>query len=130
MEGIYKTEAAPITLFGWVDEEEERVVGPKIPGALSFLTYHKASAPVTGLEAFPKEDRPNVQVVFQTYHLMIACWGLMALLVILAFIQRRRGKLEKSRFLLWGLILSVFLPQIANQAGWMTAEIGRQPSIV
>jgi cytochrome d ubiquinol oxidase subunit I len=41
-----------------------------------------------------------------------------------------RGRLEQSRLLLWLLTLSVLGPQIANQAGWWVAEVGRQPWIV
>ena len=41
-----------------------------------------------------------------------------------------RGKLVTARPLLWALVLAVPLPYIANTAGWMTAEIGRQPWLV
>jgi cytochrome d ubiquinol oxidase subunit I len=79
---------------------------------------------------------PNVPVVFQTYHIMIACWGGIALVAFLGLFLWWRGKLwqpEHSRFIrffLWLCILSIFLPQIASQAGWFTAEMGRQPWLV
>jgi len=79
---------------------------------------------------------PNVPVVFQTYHIMIACWGGIALVAFLGLFLWWRGKLwqpEHSRFIrffLWLCILSIFLPQIASQSGWFTAEMGRQPWVV
>lgn len=131
MEGVFKTEkSTPLTLIGWVDKETETVKGIKIPGLLSFLTYRNFETPVQGFDQIPKDERPPIQPVFQAYHLMIWMWGLMAFVTLCAFIQYKRGKLAKTRWLLWGLMLSVLFPQIANQTGWMTAEIGRQPWIV
>ncbi|HEY2811198.1 MAG TPA: cytochrome ubiquinol oxidase subunit I [Rhabdochlamydiaceae bacterium] len=131
MEGLYKTEPnAALSLIGWVDEKEQTVRGIKIPGVLSFLIYRDFSKPVVGFDQIPPENRPPVQIVYQTYHIMIAMWTLMALVTILGFIFWKRKKLQKAKWALWGLIISVIFPQIANQAGWMTAEIGRQPWIV
>ncbi len=131
MEGLYETTTnAPLVLFGWVDEKNERVIGPAIPGMLSYLTYGDASKPVTGLNEFKPEDRPPVQRVFQLYHLMVAIgFGMIALAVFGAFFCWR-GILFQKRWMLWPLVLSVLGPQIANQAGWFTAEMGRQPWIV
>lgn len=131
MEGIYKTKnASEMTLVGWVDEADNTVRGLKIPGLLSFLVYRNFSTPVTGLDQIPKEERPPVQIVFQSYHIMIYMWGLMALAALFAFIQWKRGLLTRSKWTLRFLVASVIFPQIANQVGWMTAEIGRQPWIV
>lgn len=131
MEGIYKTQKdAPLSVFGWVDKKNEEVRGLKIPGLLSYLVYRDTQTPVVGFDKIPVEDRPPVQLVFQTYHLMIAMWGLMAFLTIAAFYYWLRKKLHKTKWVLWGLVISVIFPHIANQVGWMTAEIGRQPWIV
>lgn len=131
MEGIFNTEShAPITAFGWVDEKNQSVHGLKLPGFLSFLIYHDVNAEVTGFDQIPKDERPPIGIVFQTYHLMILMWGLMALLVIAAFYLWKKNKLEKTKGVLWALVIAVIFPQIANQTGWMTAEIGRQPWIV
>ena len=78
---------------------------------------------------------PNVPIVFQTYHIMIACGMALLGISILAFILMRKGYLWKVdskliKIFLWVLVLSVFLPQIANQMGWYTAEMGRQPWVV
>ncbi len=131
MEGIYRTEPyTPLTVIGWVDTENQIVKGIKIPAMLSFLTYHNFETPVAGFDQIPEDERPPVQVVFQTFHLMIAMWGLMALVTICAIILYWKKKLASSKWCLFALIISVIFPQIANQVGWMTAEIGRQPWVV
>ncbi|MBE0543829.1 MAG: cytochrome ubiquinol oxidase subunit I [Verrucomicrobia bacterium] len=130
-EGLYETTTnAPLVLFGWVDEQNERVIGPAIPGMLSYLTHGDASKPVTGLNEFKPEDRPPVQRVFQLYHLMVGIgFAIIGLAVFGAYFCWRKVLFEK-RWMLWLLVLSVLGPQIANQAGWFAAEMGRQPWIV
>ncbi len=130
-EGLYETENhAPLVLFGWMDEKNERVVGPRIPGLLSYLVHGDASKPVTGLREFKPEDRPPVQRVFQLYHLMVGIgFGMIAVAVFGVFFCWREV-LFRKRWMLWLLVLSVLGPQIANQAGWFAAEMGRQPWIV
>lgn len=130
-EGLYETTTnAPLVLFGWVDEKNERVFGPAIPGMLSYLTHGDASKPVTGLNEFKPEDRPPVQRVFQFYHLMVGIgFSMIGLAVFGAYFCWRKVLFEK-RWMLWLLTLSVLGPQLANQAGWFAAEMGRQPWIV
>lgn len=132
MEAIYHTEkAAPLHLFGVVDESAQKVkYAIKIPGLLSFLTFGDFSAEIKGLETIPKEDWPNVPVVFQMYRLMLGLWGAMLIVVLVAWWKWRRGTLFDSRWFLRCLVFSVAFPQIANQAGWVTAEMGRYPWIV
>ncbi len=132
-EGLYQTTSnAPLTLFGWVDEKNERVIGPKIPGLLSFLTYRDTSQPVAGLrETAPDpKDRPPVNFTFQLFHLMVAIGFAMIGISALGFLYFRHGSLFERRWMLRLLVLSVLGPQIANQAGWFSAEVGRQPWIV
>jgi cytochrome d ubiquinol oxidase subunit I len=132
-EGLYETTTnAPLTLFGWVDEKNERVIGPKIPGMLSFLAHSDASKPVTGLrDAAPDpKDRPPVHFTFQLFHLMVAIGcGLIGVAMFGVFFCWR-GVLFRKRWMLWLMVFSVLGPQIANQAGWFAAEVGRQPWIV
>lgn len=131
IEGVYKTEPnTPFAPIGWIDPEKEEVVGPKIPGLLSFLVYRDASKPVPGLDNFPKSNWPRVPWVFQTYHLMIFMWGAMFLLTLVSVILYKRKTLETSKWTLRALVFSSALPYIANQAGWFTAEMGRQPWLV
>ena len=126
-------ESAPGTLylFGWVNEKQEKVgLGLGIPGMLSFLLHGNTSAPVTGLRAIPPEDRPPVQLVFQSYHLMVAIGMSLIALVLLGLFGWWRGFLFRTRWLLWIFVFSVLGPQAANQLGWLSAEVGRQPWIV
>jgi len=131
-EGLYKTQSeAPLYLFGWVDEKTEKVKwGVPIPGMLSFLAHGNLGATVTGLEAFKPEDRPPINFVFQVYHIMIVIGVALFGLVIISFFLLWRKKLFENRLWLVLLVISVMGPQIANQAGWFAAEVGRQPWIV
>jgi len=132
-EGLYETTTnASLTLFGWVDEKKEKTIGPAIPGMLSFLAHNDASKPVTGLReaASDPKDRPPVNFTFQMFHLMVAIGFGMIAIATLGFLYFWRGSLFEKRWMLWLLVLSVLGPQIANQAGWFAAEVGRQPWIV
>lgn len=132
IEGHYDSLArADMYLLGWVNQEKKQVSGIKIPGGLSFLIHGKFDEPVTGLNAIPENERPRqVNAIFQVYHIMVACGISMILLTIFAAWQWRRNKLFDKRWLLWIFVFSVLIPQIANQAGWFAAEMGRQPWVV
>jgi cytochrome bd ubiquinol oxidase subunit I len=130
-EGLYQTTSnAPLTVVGWVDEKNQKVVGLQIPEMLSFLAHDNFHAPVTGLDAFKPENRPPVEACFMFFHGMVAVGGLMIGIAALGFLYFRHGSLHERRWLLWLLVFSVLLPQIANQLGWFAAEVGRQPWIV
>jgi cytochrome d ubiquinol oxidase subunit I len=131
-EGRYDTRAqAPLSLVGWVDEQNERVLfNVEIPGMLSWLVHGDASKPVTGLQEFKPEDRPPVNLSFQFYHIMVAVGLGMIAVAGLGFLYFWHGSLFEKRWLLWLLVFSVLGPQIANQTGWFAAEVGRQPWIV
>jgi cytochrome d ubiquinol oxidase subunit I len=131
-EGLYtNTPHAPLTLWGWVDEKAEAVKGGVgIPGLLSYLVYKDPSKPVQGLSDFKPEDRPPVNLSFQFYHIMVAVGFGMIAVTGLGFLYFWQGSLFEKRWLLWLLALSVLGPQIANEAGWFAAEVGRQPWIV
>jgi cytochrome d ubiquinol oxidase subunit I len=131
MEGHLPASApAGLSLFGWVDEEAQRFVGVSVPGMLSFLVHGDASKPVTGLQAFPPQDRPPVNPVFQAYHAMIGMGTALIGLSLLGVFLWWRGSLFETRWLLRVFVVAVLGPQMANQLGWFTAEVGRQPWIV
>ena len=132
MEGHYEKSApADLYLLGWVDNENQKVTGIGLPGGLSFLVHQDFQAPITGLNAFPKEDRPGqVNAVFQFYHIMISIGMFLIALTFYAIFLWWKGKLFENKWLMWIFSFSVILPQIANQAGWFAAEMGRQPWIV
>lgn len=130
-EGVYETQTnAPLTLFGYVDEKAEVVRGIAVPGMLSWLAYADRGKAVQGLREFKPEDRPPVNVSFQFFHLMVAVGFGMIGLSGLGLLFFWRGSIFEHRWLLWLLVWSVLGPQIANQAGWFAAEVGRQPWIV
>lgn len=131
-EGHYPArETAPMYLFGWVDEKEETVkFGLKIPGMLSWLIHGDSEKPVVGLRAFPPDERPPVNIVFQSYHGMIAVGIGLILLSWGGLFFWWRGSLFGKKWLLNLFVFSVLGPQIANQIGWIAAEVGRQPYTV
>lgn len=132
MEGIYQTtKGAPLTLFGVPSSQAGEVkYAIRIPGLLSYLTFEDFSAEVKGLDSIPRRDWPNVPAVFWTYRLMLWMWFLMLGTVLIGLWKWRRGTLFESRATLRLMVLSVLFPQIANQTGWIAAEMGRYPWIV
>jgi cytochrome bd ubiquinol oxidase subunit I len=130
-EGIYKTEEyTPIAVFGYVDTQQEKVQGLVIPGGLSYLIHGNFTTAVKGLDQFKKDLWPNVPVVFQLYHIMIAMWGLIVLAAILAIWIGRKKEIHQYKLSLYFLIISVAFPQIGNISGWYATCMGRQPWIV
>ena len=130
-EGLWRSGPnAPLHVAGWVDEARGQTHGLEIPGMLSWLAYGDTGRMVTGLDAIPPADRPPVNASFQFFHLMVGIGCALIGLAAWAAVALWRGRLENSPLLLWLLTLSVLGPQIANQAGWYAAEVGRQPWIV
>ncbi|MEQ8584254.1 MAG: cytochrome ubiquinol oxidase subunit I [Marinoscillum sp.] len=132
MEGHFDSLAtADMYLLGWVDKEKQEVSGIKIPNGLSFLIHQDFNAKVTGLNAFPENERPGqINAVFQFYHLMVGIGMVLIGLSLLGGFLWWRGKLFDHRWVLKAFVVAVLLPQIANQAGWFAAEMGRQPWVV
>ena len=132
MEGHFKKNSpADLYLIGWVDKEKQTVTGLGIPGGLSFLVHQDFKAPIKGLNDFPVEDRPSqINAVFQFYHIMIAIGMTLIGLTLYACFLWWRGRLFETKWLMWIFSFSVILPQIANQVGWFSAEMGRQPWVV
>jgi cytochrome d ubiquinol oxidase subunit I len=123
-----KQEPAGMYLFGWPDVANERVAyGIQIPGMLSWMVHGTTSKPVTGLLSFPREDWPPVVAVFQTYHAMVAIGVALILITWLGVFFWWRGTLYQRRWLLWIFVFAVLGPVLANELGWFSAELGRQP---
>ncbi len=132
MEAVFDTQPrAPLYLLGWVNEDQQRVnVGVAVPSMLSWLISGNRDYEVRGLNSFPADERPPVNIVFQAYHLMVAIGLGLIVLSLLGVFYCWKGTLCEQRWLLWVFVISVLGPQIANQVGWITAEVGRQPWIV
>jgi cytochrome d ubiquinol oxidase subunit I len=133
MEGRFESgPMADITLIGQPNVPERRLDNPvKIPGALSFLAYGTFHGDVRGLSEFPTDQWPgNIELLYYAFHVMAGLGTMMIGLMALATFAHWRGVLERWRWLLWALMLSLPFPYIATTAGWMTAELGRQPWLV
>ncbi|RYF57087.1 MAG: cytochrome ubiquinol oxidase subunit I, partial [Cytophagaceae bacterium] len=132
MEGHFdKLAPADMYLIGWVNAKEQKTTGLKIPGGLSLLVHQDIHAPIPGLNSIKPENRPTaINFVFQTYHLMISIGMALIALTLFGLYMLYRKKLFETRWLMVVFVFSVFLPQIANQVGWYTAEVGRQPWVV
>ncbi|HOJ19136.1 MAG TPA: cytochrome ubiquinol oxidase subunit I [Ignavibacteriaceae bacterium] len=132
IEAHYDSNAvADLYLYGWVDENQREVkFGIALPKFLTFLVHNDFKTPIRGLDSFDKKDLPPINIVFQTYHLMVAIGMALIGLSLLALFLLWRGTLFRSNWLMKTFVLAVLLPQIANQVGWYSAEIGRQPWIV
>jgi cytochrome d ubiquinol oxidase subunit I len=133
MEGHFHTSTGvKLNLIGQPDVENQRLDNAiYVPDALSFLAFGHFNASVQGLDAFPKDTWPtNIALLYYAFHIMAGLGTLFILLMFLANLQRWRGRLEQSRGLLWALMLAFPFPYIATTAGWMTAELGRQPWLI
>ena len=133
MEGLFKTQqGAPIVLIGQPDAETERIDNP-LPAhsVLSFLIYGSTAAEVKGLNEFPKSDWPtNIPLLFYSYHIMAGLGTIFVAVMAISAFLLWRGTLYSTRWMLWVILLCLPFPHIANTAGWMTAEVGRQPWLV
>lgn len=130
-EGVFETKGhVPMYGAGYLNVKDKKVIGLPLPSLLSLMLHGKPSAQVAGLDSVPEEDWPPLQFVFQTYHFMIASWGLMVCLIMWALWRLKSGRLEESKYLLRALSLSVSIPCAANLAGWYSTEVGRQPWVV
>ncbi|MCI9495644.1 MAG: cytochrome ubiquinol oxidase subunit I [Adlercreutzia mucosicola] len=140
MEGMYDSEVPPLYAVGIVDEETQEVIAPfAIPGGTSFLATGNFDTVYPGLNELAQteeygdmvvEDMP-VNLVFQSYHLMVAMYGLIMVTSILVLVFTfRGGRIARMRWLQWLAVLSPLWPFIAIQTGWITAEVGRQPWVV
>jgi cytochrome bd ubiquinol oxidase subunit I len=131
-EGIYETQTnAPLILFGIPDKENETVNHAiEIPGMLSLLAYGDTNAEVKGLKDYPEDERPPITATFYSFHLMVALGHWFILLPLIGLLLTRKGKTAKSKLFLRAALWSIPLPIIANELGWIAAEVGRQPWIV
>ena len=131
-EGHYDSmQAADMFLLGYVDMKKQKAYGLNIPGGLSFLLYQNFTTPVKGLNAFAENNRPKpINAIFQAYHLMVIIGMTIIGLTLFALFLWWRGKLFSYKWLMAVFSFSVILPQLANQLGWFSAEMGRQPWVV
>lgn len=133
MEGLFKTEkGAGIVLIGQPDVERQRLDNAiRVPNALSMITHQRWDAEIKGLDAFPKDQHPdNIPLLYYGFHIMVGLGTIFIAIMLLSSLALWRGWLWNARWLMWIVMLSFPLPFIANTAGWMVAELGRQPWLV
>ena len=133
MEGLFESEeGAPLVLIGQPDVDRLRLDNPiHIPRLLSFLTYRRWGAEVRGLTDFPRDLWPdNVALLYYSYHVMVGLGTMFIGVMGVSSLLLWRRRLFDERWMLWVLTLALPFPYIANTAGWMTAELGRQPWVV
>ena len=139
MEGMYDSGVPGLSAVGWVDEETQQLMTPiEIPGGTSFLATGTWDAEYPGLNELAQTEQyadldvetAPVNFVYQTYHLMVAMFGLILVTVVLVLVFIRKDKITKMRWLQRLAVVSPLFPLLAIQAGWFTAEVGRQPWVV
>lgn len=133
MESVWETKkSAPMHLFLIPDAAGERntVELGSIPGMLSLMAFHKLDGEVKGLKDYPPEMRPPVLPTFLSFRLMVGIGSLAILLSLVAVYISAKNKLEAYPLFLKIMVLAIPLPYLANQFGWLVAEMGRQPWIV
>jgi len=125
------TGGASFPVIAFPDMEEERnLFEISIPNGLSLLVTHSLEGRVPGLKEVPREDRPNVVILFWSFRLMVAVGFILFLIMVWAAVLLRRGRLYKHRSFLWTLVIAHPLGFVATELGWITTEVGRQPWLV
>jgi len=132
MEGLFKsTRDAPLAIIGMPDVQHHTLIDPIfVPDFLSFLAYGNFRANVEGLDADAKALWPPVNVTYYAYHVMVGLGTIFCGVAVLAAFFLWRKRLFATPALLWLLMLTMPFPYIANEAGWVTTEVGRQPWII
>jgi cytochrome bd ubiquinol oxidase subunit I len=133
MESVWETRhGIGLNLFLLPDVSRECNAVEKVcvPGVVSFLAFHDPNAEIKGLKDFPKEERPPVLPTFFSFRIMVGLGMFFILATLYAVFISARGSIEANPLFLQILVFSIPLPYIANQLGWVVAEVGRQPWIV
>jgi len=134
MEGLFEsTHGAPLAIIGMPDVKNRALIDPiLVPDVLSFLAYGNFNANVKGLNAYATELWPPVDLVYFGYHVMVGLGTILqgVALIAVALLWRKWLFETRWRWVLWLLMLAIPFPYIANEAGWVTAEVGRQPWII
>jgi len=128
-EALWETQqGAPMSIIGIpVESEKKTYFEIKIPKLLSLLAYFDPDALVKGRDAFPEDELPPVLLPYFSYHIMIGLGSLFALISFIAIVLLLTKKLLTAKWFWYVLVVAIPLPIIANEFGWIAAEVGRQP---
>ena len=132
MEGLFETKTgAPLAIIGMPDIKNQQLIDPIIvPDVLSFLAYGNFNANVKGLSAYARSLWPPMELTYYAYHVMVGLGTIFAAIAVVSAFFLWRRILPRMRWMLWILMLAMPFPYIANEAGWVVTEVGRQPWIV
>ena len=141
MESLWETaNPAPYLLFASIDQnKQQNSLEISVPGALSLLVYGSLDGEIKGIKELqaqyaqqygPGNYVPDIFPVFWSYRIMIGAGMWLLALTAFAFFQLRRNRLEQNPWLLRAIFWSLPVPYLANSAGWIVTEMGRQPWIV
>ena len=78
----------------------------------------------------PEELIPPVNLIYWAFRVMVGFGGFLLLLMIVVLWAEWRGKLAGMKWLQWVALWSIPLVYLAGQAGWIVAEVGRQPWVI
>ncbi len=131
-ESMYETRKnAPLVIIGIPNEEEQTLdYEVSIPGLLSLLVGLDRQYEIKGLNEFKKEDQPPKIIPFFSYRIMVGLGFYFVLMALIGIYLYWKDILSRSKWYLRLLLYSIPLPIIANEMGWIAAEVGRQPWIV
>jgi cytochrome d ubiquinol oxidase subunit I len=122
---------APFALIALPNAQAEKnFFELSIPHGLSLLATHSLNGQVLGLREFPRENRPNVFMLFWTFRIMTGVGMVYLLVMIWAFFLWKKDKLYDHHLFLWTLLITHPLGFLAIETGWVTTEVGRQPWLV
>jgi cytochrome d ubiquinol oxidase subunit I len=132
MEGLFISQSgAPLAIFGMPDTAHRTLIDPLfVPDLLSFLSYGNFRANVKGLSEYAAADRPPVELTYYAYHVMVGLGSIFTGVMLVSLLLLILRRLYAARWMLWIVMLTMPFPYIANEAGWMVTEVGRQPWIV
>ncbi|WP_044747236.1 cytochrome ubiquinol oxidase subunit I [Bacillus alveayuensis] len=127
----FETEkGADLILFGTLNEDGEIENEIRIPKLLSFLSFNDFDAEVIGLNEFPEDERPPLWIHYM-FDIMVSI-GVYSLLISFLYLifMKWKKSLLYNRLFLWLIAIAGPLTMIAIEAGWIYAEVGRQPWIL
>jgi len=141
MESLWETaNPAPYLLFASIDQDKQQnSLEISVPGALSLLVHGSLDGEIKGIKELqaqyaqqygPGNYVPDIFPVFWSYRIMIGAGMWLLALTAFAFFQLRQNRLEQTPWLLRAIFWSLPVPYLANSAGWIVTEMGRQPWIV
>ena len=132
MEGLFhSTDGAPLAIIGMPDTQRRELIDPVVvPNVLSFLAYGNFTANVKGLTEYADTLWPPVALTYYAYHVMVGLGTIFVAIAAFAVLLLWRRRLTEFRPMLWVLMLAMPFPYIANEAGWVVTEVGRQPWVI